>query len=175
MYGAVCSNGTGSRIFGTASFVPQISIKISGTVADKSADGFKQRAALRNILQAVEAESGTYEKRDYGTAFHQKIAEKRKQAEQKLIRAGFTGTYPEYHRGEFEVIILEEHPFTVMEWDHFQFRIYYMVSQVNRQTTIGKNCHRQARNRGFFRGRGRNSWIFTEDGKNVADRIRKKM
>lgn len=46
------------------------------------------------ILQAVEAESGTYEKRDYGTAFHQKIAEKRKQAEQKLIRAGFTGTYP---------------------------------------------------------------------------------
>ena len=117
------------------------------------------------ILQAVEAESGTYEKRDYGTAFHQKIAEKRKQAEQKLIRAGFTGTYPEYHRGEFEVIILEEHPFTVMEWDHFQFRIYYMVSQVKRQTTIGKNCHRQARNRGFFRGRGRNSWIFTEDGK----------
>lgn len=127
------------------------------------------------ILQAVEAESGTYEKRDYGTAFHQKIAEKRKQAEQKLIRAGFTGTYPEYHRGEFEVIILEEHPFTVMEWDHFQFRIYYMVSQVKRQTTIGRNCHRQARNRGFFRGRGRNSWIFTEDGKNVADRIRKKM
>ena len=127
------------------------------------------------ILQAVEAESGTYEKRDYGAAFHQKIAEKRKQAEQKLIRAGFTGTYPEYHRGEFEVIILEEHPFTVMEWDHFQFRIYYMVSQVKRQTTIGRNCHRQARNRGFFRGRGRNSWIFTEDGKNVADRIRKKM
>ena len=126
------------------------------------------------ILQAVEAESGTYEKRDYGAAFHQKIAEKRKKAEQKLIRAGFTGTYPEYHRGEFEVIILEEHPFTVMEWDHFQFRIYYMVSQVKRQTTIGRNC-RQARNRGFFRGRGRNSWIFTEDGKNVADRIRKKM
>lgn len=53
----------------------------------------------------------------------------------------------------------------MMEWDHFQFRIYYMVSQVKRQTTIGKNCHRQARNRGFFRGRGRNSWIFTEDGK----------
>lgn len=50
MYGAVCGDGTGSRIFGTASFVPQISIEISGTVADKSADGSKQRATLRNHL-----------------------------------------------------------------------------------------------------------------------------
>ena len=50
MYGAVCGDGTGSRIFGTASFVPQISIEISGTVADKSADGSKQRATFTKHL-----------------------------------------------------------------------------------------------------------------------------
>lgn len=122
------------------------------------------------ILRAMEAESATYAKRDYGTAFHREIEEKRRQAEQRLIREGFAGTYPKYHRGELEIIIVEEHPFTVMEWDHFQFRIYYMVSQVKRQT----KCCNQVRNRGFFRGRGRKSWIFTEDGENVADRIRKK-
>ena len=50
--------------------------------------------------------------------------------EEKLLQSGFVGTYPDYQNGEFTVTVVEEHPFTVMEWEHFRFRIYYMVSQV---------------------------------------------
>nr|WP_317378193.1 DUF3878 family protein [uncultured Faecalimonas sp.] len=108
--------------------------------------------------------------------------------EEKLLQSGFVGTYPDYQNGEFTVTVVEEHPFTVMEWEHFRFRIYYMVSQVKRKGISGRrkeNSLRQKkegegdgcdwlRNQGFFHGKGRKSWIFTEDGENVADRIRKK-
>lgn len=148
----------------------------------------KRERLYETILWAIEAESGTYEKRDYGAVFQKEIEEKRKRAEEKLIQSGFVGTYPDYQNGEFTVTVVEEHPFTVMEWEHFQFRIYYMVSQVKRKGISGRrkeNSLRQKkegegdgcdwlRNQGFFHGKGRKSWIFTEDGENVADRIRKK-
>ena len=72
-----------------------------------------------------------------------------------LAEKGFAGTYPEYYRGQVQVTVAEEHPFTIMEFDDFVFRIQFMVSECGRRVKMGRNC-------GFFRGRGRKSRIVRE-------------
>ena len=43
------------------------------------------------------------------------------------MKAGFTGTYPAYTRENLEVMVFEEHPFTVPEMDDLAFDTHFLV------------------------------------------------
>lgn len=110
------------------------------------------RTGIYELLEKkIQSASEKYPPRDYGKQCNTEIRCKRKQADEALKRLGFSGTYPEYRKKNIGVIAMEEHPFTVMESEEFQFCIRFMVS-------ICSEGH-WSRNGGFFRGAGRKSGI----------------
>ena len=105
-----------------------------------------------NIYEKIRAASLKYPKRVYGEELDGKILGERKRIHQKLHRAGFSGKYPVYTKGNVQIVAAEEHPFTTMEAEDFTFRIRFMVSRCRKEKEMGRNC-------GFFSGRGREGRI----------------
>ena len=97
------------------------------------------------LWKKVEEASCLYEPRDYGEKRNEEIAKERKKVEELFYKKGFSGKYPEFYREDCYVFAAEEHPFTILEEEKFQFRIQYMISE-------GKGI--RERNEGFFRKKG---------------------
>ena len=57
-----------------------------------------------------------------------------------------------YIKENIQVLVMEEHPFTIMEWDHYKFKLQFMVSKCEAPIV-------NRRNSGFFRGPKRKGWI----------------
>ena len=103
------------------------------------------------IWKRVEAASQGYPKRTYSKDIAAEIEQIRENVQKELGKRGFEGTYPVYTKEDTQIRVMEEHPFTIMEWDHYKFRVQFMVSK----------CKNQKRNSGFFKGPGRKGWIET--------------
>lgn len=106
------------------------------------------------ICRKVEEASVSYPKRKYGKEITKEIEAARERLQKEFERKGFSGTYPEYEKGDTKILVTEEHPFTILEWDDYKFRMQLMISQCEKPI-INK------RNSGFFKGRGRKGWIET--------------
>lgn len=115
------------------------------------------RQSLYQLLcEKIEAASEMYPERDYGEKRNREIQKKREEIHEALMSKGFQGSYPEYRNAAVQVVVTEEHPFTLMEFDNFVFRVQFMVSECGKLPDSGKNC-------GFFRGKGRRGYILTEE------------
>lgn len=117
----------------------------------------KRETLYRLIFEKVSEASGEYQKRDYGKDLNKMIEKKRKEVHDTLLAKGFHGAYPEYQKNNTHVFVVEEHPFTIMEFEDFVFRVHFMVSECGKLQKIEKNC-------GFFKGRGRRGYVLSEIG-----------
>ena len=71
---------------------------------------------------------------------------KRHEVEKEMRKRGYEGHYPEYTKKHEYVVVTEEHPFTLLEWEDYTF---------HQQLMISKNPGEPRQNAGFFRGIGR--------------------
>ena len=118
-----------------------------------------ERNALYQLLfEKVETAAGQYPVRTYSETVDAKIQQLRDQTEAILKNKGFSGTYPLFQKETVQVLAMEEHPFTIMESDHYDFRIQYMVSQVSKRN----KKHAKSLNAGFFKRKGNRGWIAQE-------------
>ena len=124
---------------------------LSSVLADQLLNP-KREALYRVIFDKVCEASAHYQKRTYGEQIDVELAGIREKVNFELKSQGFTGIYPEYEKGTTKIFVTEEHPFTIMEWDHYKFKIQFMVSEC-------KKPIKNKRNSGFFQGRGRKGWI----------------
>ena len=115
-----------------------------------------ERSALyEHIFHKVNEASLAYPERDYGELLNQQIQGKRQKLTSELIAKGFSGTYPLFQRENTQVLVMEEHPFTILEWDHFKFRMKLMVSKTKKPD--------KGLNAGFFEKTGNYSEIYKYD------------
>lgn len=113
----------------------------------------KNRQQLYEVIwEKVRAGSESYPERSYGESLDREIVKKRAEVHRSMLEQGFSGDYPEYEKDGAAVIAMEEHPFTKMEFDHFDFQIQLMVSESRQGKHLGRNG-------GFFRGRNRKGYI----------------
>lgn len=138
----------------------------------------KRKKLYNLIYQKIESASEQYPERDYGPTLNAEIEQIRQHVSQILFNEGYTGKYPFYRKGNIQIIAAEEHPFTIMEQEAFQFRVQLMVSEC-RQPEHKRPKHRllkdekssknenasyiygskEERNAGFFKGKGHRGWI----------------
>lgn len=116
----------------------------------------KREALYQLVYEKVKSASEQYPKRNYGIRLNEEIKQKRKNIHHALISKGFCGTYPEYKKDKMAVLVTEEHPFTLMEFENFVFRVHFMVSECGKKQKSGRNC-------GFFKGKGRKGYILSEE------------
>ena len=107
------------------------------------------------IFDKVKAASEQYPDREYEKTITAKIKEERKRIEEDLKKAGFCGTYPLFQKNRIQVLAMEEHPFTILESDHYNFKVQYMISEVSGK----RSKSHQMLNAGFFKKRGNHGWI----------------
>ena len=113
------------------------------------------RNALYQLLfKKVETAAGQYPERSYSETMDAKIQQMRDRAELVLRERGFSGVYPLFQKGTLQILAMEEHPFTILESEHYGFRIQYMVSEIE-----AKDRNNYLLNAGFFRKKGRRGWI----------------
>lgn len=110
------------------------------------------------IYEKVKRASKSYPKRDYGKEMNEEIRRQRSNVTQTLHQKGFQGSYPFFRRNNMQILAAEEHPFTILEAEDFNFRIQFMVSESKGVSGI--------RNLGFFKGR-KNKGRIEKDLKNV--------
>ncbi|MDD6571107.1 MAG: DUF3878 family protein [Thermoflexaceae bacterium] len=79
----------------------------------------------------------------------------RKNLDERFKKNGFTGQYPDYVRGSLFVRTVEEHPFTVMDWEDFTLQQTLMVSECT-----GKY---KGINMGFFNGKNLKGYYCSAD------------
>ena len=109
----------------------------------------------RVIWEKTAEASGTYPDREYDASYCEKMKKERERLEERLKAKGFSGVYPDYQKGTVWIHAAEEHPFTLMEWEEFQYRIQLMVSEYR----AVPDSFGEWRNGGFFKGKGRNGYI----------------
>lgn len=107
------------------------------------------------IWQKLKAASEEYDERDYGSGLNEEIKTKRGVVDARLQGKGYSGKYPEYRKGNVQIIVTEEHPFTIMESEDFVFRTQFMVSKCRKPVEGGRNS-------GFFKGYGRKGKVTDE-------------
>lgn len=111
----------------------------------------KREAIYHYLYEQVMKASKPYPARDYGKQMNASMQHARHEVEKELLRRGYTGHYPEYTKKNAYVVVTEEHPFTLLEWEDYTF---------HQQLMISKNPGRKPRrNAGFFRGIGRSGRI----------------
>lgn len=90
------------------------------------------------IWNRVLSASSQYAPRDYGEVRNQEITALRQEVDILLKNNGFTGSYPLYFKGQYQITAAEEHPFTVeeLEYDNFPFHIQFMVSNCGKTTAV---------------------------------------
>ncbi len=107
------------------------------------------------IYRKVEAAASAYPDRVYADGLHETIQRKRIEVQEKLTSEGYTGTYPLFHKEDRQVLVMEEHPFTIqeLEYENYGFKVQYMVSEI----AEAKKEH--LLNAGFFKKKGSRGWI----------------
>lgn len=115
----------------------------------------KRNKLYQLIFQKVEEASSVYPERMYQDGLHEVIKQTRTEVTEKLCSKGFEGTYPLFYKENLQVLVMEEHPFTIteLEYENYGFKIQYMVSQ-----TAEPNPDHLL-NAGFFEGKGNRGWI----------------
>ena len=110
------------------------------------------------IFQKVEEAASAYPEREYADGLHEMIRRKRAEVQEKMTFAGYTGTYPRFHKENRQVLVMEEHPFTIseLEYENYGFKIQYMISELDDMKK------EYPLNAGFFSGKGRKGWIEKE-------------
>lgn len=93
----------------------------------------KRQKLYELIYRKMCAASLEYDKRDYGYALNEKIRIAREHVRAQLISEGFQGKYPEFKNGNVQILVTEEHPFTIMDYKDFEFKIQLMVSETKRK------------------------------------------
>ena len=135
-----------------------------GNVLYKKLLSPKREAFYELIWKKVEEASKPYLKRKYSDNQMKEMQDLRQQIESELHEKGFEGIYPQYTKGNIHVLVTEEHPFTIMEWDHYKFKLQFMVSKCE-APIVNK------RNSGFFRGPKRKGWIVKYESIRSIDSI----
>lgn len=84
--------------------------------------------------------------------------------ERKLHQKGYHGTYPIFWNEYQQITLAEEHPFTILDWDDFNFHIQYMISETTKTTSAMYtseefNVDTIPVNLGFFKGKKWKGWI----------------
>ena len=105
------------------------------------------------ICQKITTAATAYPQRNYSEEQNKKIHEAREQVSSALQSHGFSGNYPLFSKETMQILAVEEHPFTVLDWDHFSFRIQFMVSEATAPST--------QLNYGFFQKHGSSGRIET--------------
>lgn len=113
--------------------------------------GRKGKYLYETIWKKVDAASQEYPSRDYGGKMNAEIEMQRQKTTEFLESRGFSGKYPSFQRENIQIVAAEEHPFTILEAEDFNFRIQFMVSVSKDDSKI--------RNSGFFKGRKNRGWI----------------
>ncbi len=81
------------------------------------------------LFYKIEKASSSYPERDYGEERNRRINDARKGLSKQLLQLGFCGEYPLFQKGNLQILAMEEHPFTILEAQDFQFRIQLMESE----------------------------------------------
>lgn len=111
----------------------------------------KREKIYHDLYEQVVKASKPYPARDYGKQTNASMQHKRHEVEKEMLKRGYEGHYPEYTKKHEYVVVTEEHPFTLLEWEDYTF---------HQQLMISKNPGRKPRrNAGFFRGIGRSGRI----------------
>lgn len=128
---------------------PFMAIHIANRLAKK-----KSLPVYHHILAKVCAASAQYPHRDYGEVRNAKMQAERDKATAALYEQGFVGEYPLFRKPGMEVLAAEEHPFTVLETDDYDFGIRFMVSEFPKNEIPKGVCC------GFFRGKNHKGYIY---------------
>ena len=90
------------------------------------------------LWKKIIAGSLPYEVRRYGAQLENRIDTKREAISEALLADGYTGNYPVFRKDETEVCVIEEHPFTIMEWEKTEYKFHLEF----REETNGKVSRR---------------------------------
>ena len=121
-----------------------------------------RRACLyERIFRLVEEASKQYPERIYPEHIAKDIQNQREMVIHNMKEYGYSGEYPLFHKGDIQVLAMEEHPFTILEWEHYSFKVQFMISEIQngKQMLQSKGNHGYAKNAGFFRKKGNRGWI----------------
>lgn len=124
----------------------------------------KGQSIYRVIWEKIQQASCQYPSRDYGAEKNLKIQLERERVAQELYKKGYQGTYPIFWNDNQQITVAEEHPFTILDWEDFNFRMQYMISEttqpVSAMSRTGEwNIDNLPINFGFFQKKDRKGWI----------------
>lgn len=83
------------------------------------------------IYKEATQAANMYPAREYGAELL--VDKMREDAHKRLLAAGFMGSYPEYVKDDIYIRVVEEHPFTIMDWEDVTFRQRLMISECQGQ------------------------------------------
>ncbi len=89
----------------------------------------KRQSLYEHIYKKMQSASIHYSERSYASDLNNKITAERKSITDILLSKGFTGEYPRFYKDNIQILATEEHPFTILESDTFDFKIQLMVSE----------------------------------------------
>ena len=138
--------------------------RMFGNVLYKKLLSPKREAFYELIWKKVEEASSQYPERTYQAELMEEMNRLREKVAGEFLEKGFEGTYPKFKKDSIQVLVMEEHPFTIMEWEHYKFKLQFMVSKC--QAPVVNN-----RNSGFFRGPRRKGWIVKYESVRSIDSI----
>ena len=132
---------------------PWLRKKLAGLLLD-----VKREALYQTIYADVKKASQQYPDRVYTRELQELVNRTREQVDLDLKKQGYDGLYPDYVKENRKIHVTEEHPFTILEWNHYKFRVRFMVSECEKSSENQFNS-------GFFHGQGRKGWIENYDYK----------
>ena len=138
--------------------------RMFGNVLYKKLLSPKREVFYELIWKKVEEASSQYPERTYQADLMEEMNRLREKVAGEFLEKGFEGTYPKFKKDNIQVLVMEEHPFTIMEWEHYKFKLQFMVSKC--QAPVVNN-----RNSGFFRGPRRKGWIVKYESVRSIDSI----
>lgn len=89
----------------------------------------KHKKLYELINGKVQEASLYYPEREYTAKIQKEMQKMRIAAEQEIKKRGYQGTYPHFYKENEIVLMTEEHPFTIMEWEDYTFRIHFLHEQ----------------------------------------------
>ena len=117
------------------------------------------------IYEKIREASMVYPERVYPDGLNIEMDVQRKDVQEKILSMGFRGTYPLFYKNssnaKIQILAMEEHPFTIMESEHFEFKIQFMISEINTKEKANDINKKDIllRNAGFFKAEGRSGRI----------------
>ena len=84
----------------------------------------KQEKILELLEKKIADAGSKYPVRTYEEPIQKDVDEQRQAVADKLLKKGFSGTYPNFSKGDVEVTAYEEQPFAMLPDDTLSFRIF---------------------------------------------------